>query len=229
MDIFKIIKNFIDKITNRKLKLLAEGASSNYTNTTKIKNIEYMNETSTKVEDNKKEENQIKNILLNIGCKNEIFEKIKDYSKINLDNLNENLKILTKFKYNKLEFSKIFTENTNLLFISNNELKKNIKNLNNIFEKQDIKHLIYSTPTCLTNDLTSTFEILKKYEVPDFVQKYILLENPTIFQISKVKLEEQIEYIKNACHNFEEFIFVLMCMSIYLGTNQLDLVTNYIK
>ena len=87
MNIFQIIKNFIDKITNKKLKLLTEGVNSKYYKELNQKhdNINFFSTLQKEefTENNIKlskadtfENNKAKEVLKAIGCQKEIFQKV---------------------------------------------------------------------------------------------------------------------------------------------------------
>lgn len=244
MSIYQIIKNWMCKITNKKVKLLVEGnpclfeknKRDNFINPTEKRNKvnNYYNSTENNNEINNLENDYtktefIKNILKTIGCEKEIFEKIADFSDVDVEILKNNIGLLSKYKFTKLELSKIITENTELLYVDNKTLEKNINQLREIFEDSEVKHCIYTCPYCLSNSIEDTMNVLLEYKISLEIQKYILLENPMILEIEKESLIEQLEFIKSTCMDFEEFIVKVMYMNMLLGTNQLDLITTYIK
>ncbi len=240
MTIFQIIKELIDKITNRKLKLLPVGVDENYRANRKlnfqnsnlqdnvgIQNKIEMATSNEEVVDNSN--GKVKKFLMAIGCQKEIFEKMKDFSRIDIETLKENVRLLEKYHYTKLELSKIITENVELLTFDTKEIKSKIKQLENIFEEFEIRHCIYSYPYCLTQGIEETLTVFQKYNIPLEIQKYVLQENASIIGIEKTKLMAQLDFIKTMCRDFEEFLVIIISTNALIGTNQLEVIRDYIK
>lgn len=235
MKIIEKIKEIIARIFKPNLKMIEAHKEYNedidFSNK-KIEEINYRKEIIVPQEKKiKTKEESIREILIKIGCENEIFEKI-DISKIEVENFRKNINILLKYKYTKLEFSKIITQNSEILYIENMIILEKINELENILkEEKTIKEIIYNNPYILTQEINikDIIKIFEKYEIDTEKQLYIFKQNTSLFDLSGEKIERSLKNISEVITNKVEFIKTLISEPILVGIEDKEIINNILN
>lgn len=235
MKIIEKIKEIIARIFKPNLKMIEAHKEYNedidFSNK-KIEEINYRKEIIVPQEKKiKTKEESIREILIKIGCENEIFEKI-DISKIEVENFRKNINILLKYKYTKLEFSKIITQNSEILYIENMIISEKINELENILkEEKTIKEIIYNNPYILTQEINikDIIKIFEKYEIDTEKQLYIFKQNTSLFDLSGEKIERSLKNISEVITNKVEFIKTLISEPILVGIEDKEIINNILN
>ena len=235
MKIIEKIKEIIARIFKPNLKMIEAHKEYNedidFSNK-KIEEINYRKEIIVPQEKKiKTKEESIREILIKIGCENEIFEKI-DISKIEVENFRKNINILLKYKYTKLEFSKIITQNSEILYIENMIILEKINELENVLkEEKIIKEIIYNNPYILTQEMNikDIIKIFEKYEIDTEKQFYIFKQNTSLFDLSVEKIERSLKNISEVIKNKVEFIKTLISEPILVGIEDKEIINNILN
>lgn len=235
MKIIEKIKEIIARIFKPNLKMIEAHKEYNedidFSNK-KIEEINYRKEIIVPQEKKiKTKEESIREILIKIGCENEIFEKI-DISKIEVENFRKNINILLKYKYTKLEFSKIITQNSEILYIENMIILEKINELENVLkEEKIIKEIIYNNPYILTQEINikDIIKIFEKYEIDTEKQLYIFKQNTSLFDLSGEKIERSLKNISEVITNKVEFIKTLISEPILVGIEDKEIINNILN
>lgn len=235
MKIIEKIKEIIARIFKPNLKMIEAHKEYNedidFSNE-KIEEINYRKEIIVPQEKKiKTKEESIREILIKIGCENEIFEKI-DISKIEVENFRKNINILLKYKYTKLEFSKIITQNSEILYIENMIILEKINELENVLkEEKIIKEIIYNNPYILTQEINikDIIKIFEKYEIDTKKQFYIFKQNTSLFDLSVEKIERSLKNISEVITNKVEFIKTLISEPILVGIEDKEIINNILN
>ena len=235
MKIIEKIKEIIARIFKPNLKMIEAHKEYNedidFSNK-KIEEINYRKEIIVPQEKKiKTKEESIREILIKIGCENEIFEKI-DISKIEVENFRKNINILLKYKYTKLEFSKIITQNSEILYIENMIILEKINELENVLkEEKIIKEIIYNNPYILTQEMNikDIIKIFEKYEIDTKKQFYIFKQNTSLFDLSVEKIERSLKNISEVITNKVEFIKTLISEPILVGIEDKEIINNILN
>lgn len=235
MKIIEKIKEIIARIFKPNLKMIEAHKEYNedidFSNK-KIEEINYRKEIIVPQEKKiKTKEESIREILIKIGCENEIFEKI-DISKIEVENFRKNINILLKYKYTKLEFSKIITQNSEILYIENMIILEKINELENVLkEEKIIKEIIYNNPYILTQEINikDIIKIFEKYEIDTKKQFYIFKQNTSLFDLSVEKIERSLKNISEVITNKVEFIKTLISEPILVGIEDKEIINNILN
>lgn len=235
MKIIEKIKEIIARIFKPNLKMIEAHKEYNedidFSNE-KIEEINYRKEIIVPQEKKiKTKEESIREILIKIGCENEIFEKI-DISKIEVENFRKNINILLKYKYTKLEFSKIITQNSEILYIENMIILEKINELENVLkEEKIIKEIIYNNPYILTQEMNikDIIKIFEKYEIDTEKQLYIFKQNTSLFDLSVEKIERSLKNISEVITNKVEFIKTLISEPILVGIEDKEIINNILN
>ena len=235
MKIIEKIKEIIARIFKPNLKMIEAHKEYNedidFSNK-KIEEINYRKEIIVPQEKKiKAKEESIREILIKIGCENEIFEKI-DISKIEVENFRKNINILLKYKYTKLEFSKIITQNSEILYIENMIILEKINELENVLkEEKIIKEIIYNNPYILTQEINikDIIKIFEKYEIDTEKQLYIFKQNTSLFDLSVEKIERSLKNISEVITNKVEFIKTLISEPILVGIEDKEIINNILN
>ncbi len=235
MKIIEKIKEIIARIFKPNLKMIEAHKEYNedidFSNE-KIEEINYRKEIIVPQEKKiKTKEESIREILIKIGCENEIFEKI-DISKIEVENFRKNINILLKYKYTKLEFSKIITQNSEILYIENMIILEKINELENVLkEEKIIKEIIYNNPYILTQEMNikDIIKIFEKYEIDTKKQFYIFKQNTSLFDLSVEKIERSLKNISEVITNKVEFIKTLISEPILVGIEDKEIINNILN
>lgn len=235
MKIIEKIKEIIARIFKPNLKMIEahkeENENTNLSNE-KIEEINYRKEILVPQEKKiKTKEESIREILIKIGCEKEIFEKI-DIKKIEVENFRKNINILLKYKYTKLEFSKIITQNSEILYIENMIILEKTNELENILkEEKTIKEIIYNNPYILTQEINikDIIKIFEKYEIDTEKQLYIFKQNSSLFDLSVEKVERSLKNISEVITNKVEFIKTLISEPILVGIEDKEIISNILN
>lgn len=235
MKIIEKIKEIIARIFSPKLKMIEEHKEEKIdivTNCENEKIINYKKEIIIPQEKKiKTKEESISEILIKIGCENEIFNKI-EIDKIETENFRKNINLLLEYKYGKLEFSKILTQNNEILYISNEEIDKNIKELNEIInDSKIVKEMIYNNPYILTQEinLKEIVKIFDEYGIDVEKQLYIFSKNSLLFDLNIVKIEKSLKNISEILTNKIEFIKALISEPILIGIEDKEIINNILN
>lgn len=235
MKIIEKIKEIIARIFKPNLKMIEahkeENENTNLSNE-KIEEINYRKGILVPQEKKiKTKEESIREILIKVGCEKEIFEKI-DINKIEVENFRKNINVLLKYKYTKLEFSKIITQNSEILYIENMRILERINELENILkEVKTIKEIIYNNPYILTQkmNIKDVIKIFDEYEIDTEKQLYIFKQNSLLFDLSVEKIERSLKNISEIITDKVEFIKTLISEPILVGIEDKEIINNILN
>lgn len=175
-------------------------------------------------------EDAIRQILKNVGCQNEIFNKIQSFENIDHNILRKNLFELITLGYSKLELSKIITQNVNILYLDSSTIENVIKLLKEkIKDPEIVKDAIYNNPNILRidNNIEVNFEILKKYELNSKTLESVIQENNNTLDLPEDKMVNSLEVLKRIYKTSEKINEVLMLEPILLGIENEEIIKSF--
>lgn len=138
------------------------------------------------------------------GCNKEVFLRVDDFEDIDVENLNNILKLLCDMGLNKQEVNVVLGQNIDLLNTPNIAVENNINNLKEYIKDKDIlKNIIYTNPYVLTDDIEqkiSAVKVIFKYlNISIKEQAFILDENSNILSLDEEILNKSINVIQKYC------------------------------
>ncbi len=175
-------------------------------------------------------EDAIRQILKNVGCQNEIFNKIQSFKKIDHNILRKNLFELIALGYSKIELSKIITQNLNILYLDSSIIENIIKLLKEkINDTEVVKDAIYNNPNILRidNNIEANLEILKKYEINSKTLESVIQENNNTLDLPEDKMVNSLEILKKIYKTSEKINEVLMLEPILLGIENEEIIKSF--
>ncbi|MBQ8300062.1 MAG: hypothetical protein IJX99_09490 [Clostridia bacterium] len=229
MNIFNKISVWLTQnFKNRNYKKLPVAAGVGSIEKTGLKEIFFNNDEKnilkfTSVNSN--EENIKKEVICKIlkkcGCRKEIFTKVNKnfYECVDVSNLENIVFILEKFKFSKIELTKILTMCPEIILKSSDEIYNNISTITKSYEDINmVKHIILSYPPILLgNEIEYIKNTFNDFQISLSIQNYILLQNSNIFYISKEKLKNSLNIIKSLSSSNDVFNSAIISIPELIG------------
>lgn len=238
---FQKIKNMILRvIRGSNVKKLDESANKDFSDLTDKIEHDFNNSNNKKEFDSPNINNaatydkykKIEDVLKMVGCKNEIFLKMQDFDKIDVENLRENFKILSSYKFSKKEISNILTQNVVLLYISNEILKKNCYELNSYFKDISFtKKIIYKNPKLLQHPIyvKEILEVFYEEKLSDELIRYVIEENIEVLFLKQDTIRQSFSKIKEYLGNGQSVETFIMMKPRMLTVRDKSIIEKKIK
>lgn len=235
MKILEFIKNIFTKIFRKDNKKLLESAKKEKIQPNNIQESKekFSSELKQKNENMSKSE-RIALILTTAGCDENINNIVDNLEDIDVNQMKNNLMLLSKLKFTKLEMNMILEDDIELIYANTNILKEKIVKLNNFLgnDARDVKNLIVNNPYILTDsDILSLEDINKILTDARFSkneQKYILSENYNIFNLNKERLEKSIKLLNIYFQSSEDFKNKILENPYLIGISDKKVLDEYL-